>query len=98
MCPIRVAWDEQEVDRLRIDELHSLAASDQKRHREVSAQLNERDRLLSEVSEIERLFRERLEQELVSAGENQRAREKAQAKYDRELDEAKRKWSRKHRK
>lgn len=96
-------WDEQAVasiraeEQRRIDELYLAVEAEQERHRNISAQLEVKSRLITEASELERPFRECLEQELAAAGENHRAREKAQAKFERNVEEAQRKWSRKHR-
>jgi hypothetical protein len=96
-------WEQQAIDAFRaeeerrVDDLYQAALVDQERHEQVTAALNRRAFLFAEVSELERPLREQLRIDLLAAGENERAREKAQAKFDRNLEEAQRKWNRKHR-
>jgi hypothetical protein len=97
------AWDQQAVVRIRaeeddrLDEMYRAAQVDQERRRLFVPQLEARSRLVDEVIQLERPFRERLERELAAAGDNVAARERAQQKFDRDLEEAQRKWSRKNR-
>jgi hypothetical protein len=96
-------WDEQAVvvcrieEERRVNDLYQAAVIDQERHELVTITLARRDYLLAEVSELERPLRERLEQELLAAGNNQRACERARAKFERELEEAQRRLNRRNR-
>ena len=97
------AWDFQEMEvirgeeRRRVDEMLIAAQLDRERRRETLLRLEERDRQFAQASDIERPFRECLERELAAAGDNVKAREKAQSKFERNLEEAQRKASRKDR-
>lgn len=96
-------WEQQAINAFRgeeerrVNELYQAMIVDQERHEEVTVALRRRAFLFVEVSELERPLRERLEQELLAADGNQRACERAQAKFERDLEEAQRKWNRKQR-
>jgi len=96
-------WEEQSIvvcraeEERRVNDQYQAMLVDQERHALVTLLLNEKDRLFAEVNELERPLRERLEQELLAAGGNLRACERARAKFERELEEAQRKWNRKNR-
>jgi hypothetical protein len=97
------AWDQQAVVLVRaeeddrIDEMYRAAQVDRDRRRLFVPQLEARSRLVDDAAQLEVPFRERLERELAAAGDNVAARERAQLKFERDLEEAQRKWARKNR-
>ena len=97
------AWDRDAVREIRAEEerrvndLYQAALVDQELHQQATAAFNRRAFLFAEMDELERPLRERLEQELLAAGGNERACERAMARFERELEEAQRKQDRRNR-
>ena len=81
----------------RVNDIYQAALADQELHQLTTTAFNRRAFLFAEMEELEKPLRERLEQELLAAGGNEKACEMTMARFERELEEAQRKQNRRNR-